>query len=78
MTTEQLTNRPTNKALTMAGGTILLNPLIQPAVSEVWPQIVPTVLAGDAMTTLVGASLAAAVSLGIAWFIPDRPNVIRP
>ncbi|MCB5199009.1 hypothetical protein LGQ03_07135 [Loktanella sp. TSTF-M6] len=77
MTTVQPTKMPTNKSLTMAGGTILLNPLIQPAVSEVWPQIAPTVLAGENMTTLVGAALAAGISLFFAWFVPDRPNIRR-
>lgn len=71
----QTSNRPTNKALTMVGGTVVLTPFIQPAVAEVWPQIAAPALAGDAMTALVGAVLTAVVSLAFAWFVPDRPNV---
>ena len=56
MTATQPTNMPTNKTLTMAGGTILFTPLIRPAVAEVWPQIAPAAMSGDAMTALLIAS----------------------
>jgi hypothetical protein len=77
MTTVQPTKLPTNKALTMAGGTVVLTPLIQPAVFEVWPQIAPMFLAGDAMTALVGGLLTAIASLAFAYFVPDRSNIKR-
>jgi hypothetical protein len=77
MTTVQPTNLPTNKMLTTAVGTVGIAPIIMGAVAEVWPQIAPAALAGQAMTVLVGTGLAALISMGIAWFVPDRANIIR-
>ena len=74
---DQATARPTNKVLATAGGTIVLTPMVHSAVVEVWPQIAPAVLVGEATTTLVAVALSAVVSLGIAWFVPDRANVPR-
>lgn len=70
----QTSARPTNKTLTMLGGTIGLAPLIQPSVSEWWPAIAPAAFAGEGTTALVGAALAGAISLLVAYFIPDRLN----
>lgn len=68
----QPTRAPTNKALTMLGGTVALAPFIGPAVNEVWPQIAPAFLAGPAMTEAVAAVIAGLASLALAYFVPDR------
>lgn len=69
--------RPTNKALTMFGGVIITTPMVSPFVSEVWPQVAPAFLSGPAATDAVAAILAGALSLGLAYFVPDRANVER-
>ncbi len=63
---------PTNKTLVGTTSTAMILTLIDPAVSEVWPQIAPAVLAGDAMTALVGATCAVLGGVGLAWLVPDR------
>lgn len=68
---------PTNKALTMFGGTVALAPIVGPAVAEIWPQIAPAFLAGPAATELLAAALAGLLSLALAYFVPDRMGSVR-
>lgn len=75
MLAKQPTARPTNKTLTMFGGFVVTTPMVAPVVNEVWPQIAPAVLAGPAFTDAMAAIVAGALSLILAWFVPDRPNV---
>jgi hypothetical protein len=77
MLANQASARPTNKALTMFAGFVVTTPQIAPVVNEVWPQIAPAFLAGPAATNAVAAIIAAAISLGVAWFVPDRANTPR-
>lgn len=77
MLEDQLSAMPTNKAATVAGGTVLFSPLILPAVQEVWPQIGPAYLTGEASTALIAAAISAIASLVVAWFVPDRAGVPR-
>lgn len=74
MLANQPTARPTNKALTMFAGFVVTTPQIAPVVNEVWPQIAPAFLAGPAATNALAAIIAGAISLAIAWFVPDRAN----
>ncbi len=67
---------PTNKALVSAGSTAAILTLIDPAVREVWPQIAPAFLTGQAMTALVAAATAVAGGLALAWLVPDRAGVV--
>ncbi len=68
---------PTNKALVASGTTALLLTLIDPAVREVWPQIAPAVLTGDAFTALVAGACAVLGGLALAWVVPDRAGTPR-
>jgi hypothetical protein len=74
MLANQASARPTNKALTMFAGFVLTTPQVAPVVNEVWPQIAPAALAGPAATNAVAAIIAGAISLAVAWFVPDRAN----
>ena len=85
MLANQPTARPTNKALTMVAAFPFTLTQVAPAVNEIWPQIVaavhevwpqiaPSFLAGPAATNALAAIIAGAISLAIAWFVPDRAN----
>ncbi len=63
---------PTNKAMIGSTSTAVILTLIDPAVHEVWPQLAPAFLTGDAMTALVAATCAVLGGLGLAWLVPDR------
>lgn len=59
----------------MVVGTPTVYALIGPAVSEVWPQVVPAVLAGEAMTAFASAAGAAVIAAAVAYFVRDKPNI---
>ncbi len=63
---------PTNKAMAAASVAGLLTGYAQPVVAEVWPQIAPIMLSGEAMTGLISGLIGAIASLIVAWWIPDR------
>lgn len=65
-------NLPTNKALASVASLLIAQPFIEPAVKEVWPQIVPAFLAGANMTALMASLITGAFALGVAWITPDR------
>ena len=69
--------QPTNKVLAVAGVMGLFSVYAEPVVSEVWPQIVPPVLAGQSVTSLVAALASMFVGMAAAYWVPDRANVPR-
>lgn len=72
---KQTSLMPTNKLAFGSAVTAIVGTQFSPAVAEVWPQIVPAVLAGPAVTEIISALAALFAGLAVGWFIPDRPNV---
>ena len=78
MTVKEPSAMPNNKLLASFGTGVVSLPFILPAVSEVWPQIAPAFLSGPSMTTAVAAIISGLVSLAMAWFVRNRPNIVVP
>jgi len=66
---------PTNKLTVGASVSAIIGTQLSPAVAEVWPQIVPGVLAGPAVTEIVAAMVALIAGLLAAYWVKDAPNV---
>ena len=63
---------PTNKLMVGSAFTAIVGTQFSPAVAEVWPQIVPAVLGGPAVTEIVAGLAALGAGLVVGWFVPDR------
>lgn len=72
---EQPDAKPTNKLVVGVGGSVTIFPVAYAAVAEVWPQIAPAALAGEAATAFVAVLFSAAMAFGAAYFVRDRTNV---
>ena len=74
---DQPSKNPTRKAMTVAAIAPLVTLYTQPAVEEIWPQVVPALIAGPNVTGMVSGIAGAIVGLMVAWYVPDRANVPR-
>lgn len=78
-TATQTSSMPTRKLAVGASVAAIVGTQLSPAVAEVWPQIVPAVLAGPAITELVAALLALIAALVAGYWVPDAPNeAVKP
>lgn len=73
--TTQPSAMPTNKLAVATIGNVTLNALMADAIREAWPSIVGPALSGPAMTAFIAAAIPALLSLAVAYFVPDRPNI---
>lgn len=67
---------PTNKLAVGSAISSVFATQVGPVLEEVWPQIAPAVLAGPTMTTTLAMLAAIFVGWAVAWFVPDRPQVL--
>ena len=71
----QKSSWPTRKLAFGSGITAIVGTQLSPAVAEVWPQLVPAVLAGPAATEIIAALAALVAGLAVGYYVPDAPNV---
>lgn len=76
-TARQASNLPSNKLTIGASVAAIVGTQTGPLVEEIWPQLVPAVLAGPVATGTMAALLALLAGLAVGWFVPDAPNVPR-
>ena len=67
--------RPSNKLTVGSGVAAFVGTQTAPLVLEVWPQVAPTILAGEIATQTVSMLVALAAGVAVGWFVPDAPNV---
>jgi hypothetical protein len=65
---------PTRKLAVGSSVAAIVGTQLSPAVAEVWPQVVPGVLAGPAVTEIVAALMALIAALVVGYWVPDAPN----
>jgi hypothetical protein len=63
---------PTNKLMVGTTVATIVGTQLSPAVAEVWPLMVPAVLAGPSVTDLVAAVVTLMAGLAAGWVVPDR------
>lgn len=74
-TARQVGIRPTNKLAVGSAMAAIVGTQTAPLVLEVWPQVAPTILAGEIATQTVSMLVALAAGVAVGWFVPDAPNV---
>lgn len=67
---------PTNKGTVAAAVASVFTVYTQPAVAEIWPQVAPVVLSGDAVTGMTSALAGTVIGLVAAWWVPDRAGQV--
>lgn len=70
----QKSSWPTRKLAFGSGITAIVGTQLSPAVAEVWPQLVPAVIAGPAATEIIAALAALFAGLAVGYYVPDAPN----
>lgn len=71
----QSSRRPTNKLTVGSAVSSVIGVYAQPVVEEVWPQLVPAVLAGPSVTTAVAVLVSMLAGVLAAYWVPDAANV---